>query len=183
MSKPSDSDLDKIADALVRCATAIRERGAEALKLTRDWQSPLSSGGGPGPKNGVSDPTGNAATNLLERYSGPQFEHAALNLNLNAVHTAALNLHHQLLIVTKNGSRRVVDPAEIPEGACRSCWRDNRHFEPVYAGVYKDGCRWCSEFLAEYAQLPPRALLVLHHQGRRISQAMVEKAVGKRIAG
>lgn len=181
MTKPTSSDLVKIADALEACARAVRDRGAEALRLSRDWQSPLASGGGPGPKNGVSDPTGNAAAKLMEHSTGPQFEHAALNLNLNAAHAAALDLHHQLLKVTVNGSRRQVDPAEIPEGACRSCWRDNRHFEPISAGVYKDGCRWCSEFLAEYAQLPPRDLLVLHHQGRRISTAMVDRSLHRKV--
>lgn len=56
--------LHRLGDLLVE---AVEVRGkqvpqcSEALRLAHDWQIPLSSPAGPGPKGTISDPTGNVA--------------------------------------------------------------------------------------------------------------------------
>lgn len=71
---------------------------------------------------------------------------------------------------------------EAPKDWCTSCYRDNRHHEPV--GTKRDGtayyeglCRWCGDFHKAHGVLPTRALLEHRHTGRRVTEKMVEAAI------
>lgn len=54
---------------------------------------------------------------------------------------------------------------------CRSCWRDDRHCEPVRAAGL---CRWCADWNLANGQLPPVEILRARHQGRRITSALID---------
>ena len=83
-------------------------------------------------------------------------------------------------------------PAQVLEDGpgdqwCSSCWRDNRHCEPVTRRTTTDGtvgaplvrglCRWCADFRRAEKMLPPVPLLELRHRGVRITEGQVRKAV------
>lgn len=74
--------------------------------------------------------------------------------------------------------------SEAPKDWCTSCYRDGQHHEPV--GLKRDGtayydgmCRWCGDFLKAHGILPSRKLLEYRHEGRRISEQMVQKSMRK----
>lgn len=56
------SDLPRLVVQLQRAMTAVDRYGPTLWDATRDWQTPLRSTTGPGPKGAHSDPTGTAAT-------------------------------------------------------------------------------------------------------------------------
>jgi hypothetical protein len=60
---------------------------------------------------------------------------------------------------------------------CKSCWRDDKHHEPVAIGRYKTWCRFCGDWKAAHKRLPPVEILEARHSGRRITSTMVEKAL------
>jgi len=69
------------------------------------------------------------------------------------------------------------DPKIAPDGACRSCWRNNRHYEPIAVGRYRKYCTWCGEWkAANHGQLPPRKLLEMHHRGQKITSRDIAAA-------
>lgn len=127
--------------------------------------------------SGPSDPTGTAA--LLRDSAAADL--AAILRHLGTLaHTAdALGRHLAAYPV------RAAEVAEAdgPGGAwCASCWRDDRHHEPVTlspAGIayYGGLCRWCGLFRATWGTLPPVAILRDRHQGRRISEAAIRSAL------
>lgn len=68
------------------------------------------------------------------------------------------------------------------EGWCVSCWRNDRTCNPIALRptgepYYKDRCRPCGEWQAEYGQDPPMSILKLRHDGRRVTQADVDEAL------
>lgn len=74
--------------------------------------------------------------------------------------------------------------SEAPKDWCTSCYRDGQHHTPV--DTKKDGtvyytglCKWCGDFNKAHGVLPPRKLLEYRHQGRRISERMVETNIRK----
>ena len=73
---------------------------------------------------------------------------------------------------------------EAPKDWCTSCYRDGQHHEPV--GLKRDGtayytglCRWCGDFNKAHGVLPSRKLLEYRHEGRRITDRMVEQSIRK----
>lgn len=97
-------------------------------------------------------------------------------------------------------------PAQVSAaGWCVSCHRDNGYCEPVSMRPdgtrrYRDFCTWCGEFVAQQERLrkaaqtgakrkkkkgegtvplPPIELVQARHRGDRITQQMVDRALGR----
>jgi hypothetical protein len=68
---------------------------------------------------------------------------------------------------------------EPGEEWCISCYRNDRRCEPS-SERYKGRCRWCGSFHATYGQDPPLAIIVARHQGRRITEQMIQRALRNR---
>lgn len=126
----------------------------------------------------VSDPTGDTVVNGtatraqlddLDRHIRAALDHLD---HARAIQARALKAHQA----------RPTPPAQdsAPPGACRSCWRDGRHFEPTAEGRYTHACRWCGDFRANEGIDPPVALLEKRHRGERITTADVAKAKAER---
>lgn len=62
MKRANETEVDRMIQQAERTLALLRRQGVEAVRRAKDWATPLSSSTGPGPKNSVSDPTGNAAT-------------------------------------------------------------------------------------------------------------------------
>lgn len=67
-----------------------------------------------------------------------------------------------------------------PTGACRSCWRDQRYWEPIAEGQYAHACRWCGDFRGAEGIDPPLELVEKRHRGERITTRDVERAKANR---
>jgi hypothetical protein len=75
------------------------------------------------------------------------------------------------------------------DGWCGHCWTDDQFLEPIALRpsiapipsrpYYRGLCRWCGAFKSEHGALPPISLLRLHHRQKPITEADVEKALGK----
>lgn len=81
-------------------------------------------------------------------------------------------------------SARAQALTEAPKDWCTSCYRDGQHHEPVSlkrdgSAYYEGLCRWCGDFHKAKGVIPPRKLLEYRHQGRRITERMVEAHVRK----
>lgn len=90
----------------------------------------------------------------------------------------------------KNLATRDMQQAQVAaDGWCISCYRDDQFLEPIALRpakapapsrpYYRDNCRWCGAFHSEHGVAPPVTLLRLHHKARPITEADVERALGK----
>ena len=129
---------------------------------------------------GGHDPTGDAAT------QPDPAAHARRNIER---HTRALHQTAQTLLAElarwQPASSDMQHPdsrsATAPDGWCTSCWRPpvsqhqpvsrRRDGTPYYAGL----CKWCGDFKATYARLPPTAVLVHRHSGRNVTQNLIDR--------
>lgn len=121
----------------------------------------------------VSDPTGEAAvTTDRARHDRAQIEHH-LGIAWHAVDVI------QGILARYPEGKMPKAPATdgVPAGACQSCWRDHHHFEPTATGTYRRWCRWCGDFLADYGEMPPTAILERRHRGQRISTREIDEAL------
>lgn len=69
-------------------------------------------------------------------------------------------------------------PKAQPDAGCRSCFRDAGIYEPVYAGRYRNACRFCGEWRAEHGDWPPLHVIRWRHRhpGKRVPVTIVERA-------
>lgn len=127
---------------------------------------------------GPSDPTGSAAV-IGDR--------AAENMRLlrREVEQLQLLLHRVVKLTapypTEHLEREFVEATPGDEW-CRSCWRDDKHCEPITrkpnGRPYYDGlCKWCGSFRAEHGCNPPVVLLQRRHRGEVIRSTMVAQAL------
>lgn len=96
-------------------------------------------------------------------------------------------LEHLTRLLARYPEYQPATPAEppgakrpAPAGACRSCWRDDEHYEEIAVGQYRDWCRWCGDFRRVHGWLPPVELLRKRHQGQRITVQDVAAAKSQR---
>jgi hypothetical protein len=88
---------------------------------------------------------------------------------------------------TRLASRDMLSAQVAADGWCVSCWKDDQNLTPITMTTgggkprprYKDRCRFCGEWKAEHGQDPPLPILQLMHDGRRITTAAIERAMGK----
>lgn len=69
-------------------------------------------------------------------------------------------------------------------GWCVPCWQADQTFTPIPLDRkgykrWKEACGFCGPFLSAHGIYPPAELLSLHHEGRNLSQQVVEEAVSK----
>lgn len=123
----------------------------------------------------ATDPTGDAATtpdpaaiatrSIDKRITALAAFAQALTLELTQWQPPSSDMQHP-------------DPssATAPDGWCTSCWRNDHKHEPIsthYAGTL---CRFCAVFKKGHDErLPPIAILELHHQGRNITQQVIDR--------
>lgn len=83
--------------------------------------------------------------------------------------------------------RDLVDADVVNAGYCKSCWRNDKRLEPIQtrrpngARYYKEHCRWCGSFRAEWGIEPPLALVVLRHTYGRVTPEQVYANVPKKV--
>lgn len=170
----NEQDLGRIAENGQRAAELLTERGMRALTAAASWRNTQHPDTAPD----LGDLTITTAdVDRDKRDKLDPFRHPRLVAAINAYSNAAATLTW-LLLDTIPRTPDQPRPDEAPEGACRNCWTDNQHFEPI--DRFKDLCRWCGDFRANEGQLPPLALLQLRHQGRKVTTADVDRALGRR---
>lgn len=139
----------------------------------------------------ANDPTGEAV--VAERDVPSDVMNDELVSLLNSVNLDAYNLRVIVKAAVPQGTRVHKVTAETGAdvavaGWCRSCHRDNRYCEPVATRKdgskrYRDYCNWCGEWAAAHkGQEPPLELVKAKHEGRHITQRMVEQATRKKAS-
>lgn len=114
MSKP---DPKRIAEALRAVAGVIERDGGEALRVARDWATPLKAAGGAGQKGGHGDPAGELGAALADGTVNDVLMLIAgrLTASYDAVYQAALTAEY--LTRTATTAARV-DNQRAGIGAC-----------------------------------------------------------------
>lgn len=119
------ADIAKIADELIATGLLLRERGDEAVRLCRDWQTPLRSSSGirgAGPSiqvDGESVPVTAVEAAVLSP-DPLSFEYDRLHAGLKRTFTDALTLRLQVLRVTSDAT---VQSGRMGIGNCYDCNR------------------------------------------------------------
>lgn len=139
-----------------------------------------------------------ATTQLLDINPGPWLNHQPTIVGLYiATRLTELCSNLDLTVAGQRDAQRILDDARIvrdeisrwawtphrptdrtlaanqthSDDWCRSCLRLQR-CEPIRAlGL----CRWCQDFRHAWQQDPPIAILFMHHDGRRITEADVAR--------
>lgn len=137
-----------------------------------------------------NDPTGEQVVNDSDQPANEM--HAELVGNLNRMY---LDSHRSRVIVKlavpKHANLHIAGSdtgADVAlAGWCRSCHRDHGYCEPVAtrrdgSRRYSDYCNWCGEWVAANQKEPPLELLRAKHEGRRITQSMVEQVNRKKAS-
>jgi hypothetical protein len=132
--------------------------------------------GGPGTLNGISDPTGTAAvdddrTATQARNDKRDLTRAILRLH-NDGSTIARILNEWAPVPKRNGAGDTSNAALW----CENHRRYGRN-EPR-AGNGRRNCEWCCDVHADYGQWPTVELVKAHDQGRRLSPAEYQRALG-----
>lgn len=130
---------------LERAAVDLQLLAAEYRRVVstlQDWRhGPSSGSGGPGPKNSVSDPTGNAATNLDEwGRTLDQVQHLAASIVRDVANATAIR-------------RQVVDPpppvVEVPVGLV-ACANAHGCPEGNWGDHSRGRCSACASYFRKY---------------------------------
>lgn len=138
-----------------------------------------------------NDPTGE--TVVGERDVPSDEMNAELLAHLEQIHAGSYNIRVIVKAAVPQGTRVHKITAETGAdvavaGWCRSCHRDNRYCEPVATRKdgskrYRDYCNWCGEWAAaNKGQEPPLELVKVKHEGRHVTQRMVEHASRKKAS-
>lgn len=178
--------LTHLADRLRTLADRLDTEGPAALQRAHDWL--------PGPTGGDTHTTGQLAE-LDQVLADHQLEDRAGQARAERIHH---QLHHSLdtldrethrittllkILAAKHPPRAQPTPANAGDGWCRSCHRNGGHLEPVTLKTdgtrrYGDLCRFCGEWAAAHdGAHPPLPILRARHDGRRITQALVDRVL------
>ncbi len=111
MKPATKADLDRIRTQLRRTLLTLEQHGDEAIRRAQDWATPLSASSGPGQRNGVSDPTGNAA----ERFDPLRDEWSLLSAELVNGYVAAVAIESRVSRLTRDA---VVENGRAGIGFC-----------------------------------------------------------------
>lgn len=196
----NQQDASRVAARLHSLANLVDTKLIRALTVSHGWRGPLRAAGSRqgspalwcetherdlpechdagescrGVPVAAGDPTGEAAIGAPP----DQLRHARLVASWQRIEVETAILARLILSTTPQG--RQVDPDGVPDGACKSCWRVARYFEPVAVGQYGEWCRWCGDFRTHHDdRLPPVELLERRHRGQKISTRDVAQALTK----
>ena len=182
-----------LAGRMARTAGLLTEHGELVWQRAHDWtvQGRMPANGVRG--GGLSDPdAGELDDRQAERAEDRKAARYQAELEtLTARMDADLaRLQAIIGICCPSPSRSVAQgdmlAAQVAaDGWCVSCWRDDQALVPITlrasgVPVFRDLCRWCGDWRAVHRQVPPLRLLRLHHQGRRITTADVEKELTRK---
>lgn len=134
--------------------------------------SPASTDAEGEPMPPHSDPTGSTVVAIIEGRS------STVRTEINVVN-AALNEILSLARQADGAVIRALEPGKehaVPDG-CRNHAEHGMGWEPVQALAR---CRWCREFFLAEGHDAPKELLEQRAQGRRISEADVDRALAHR---
>lgn len=181
----------------ITAATLMVHKGAAAN--LNEWSGrpdpPVNAG-----EHLATDPTTGAVTfgddegNPID-YADPTGELAGIRLD---IHGYALREIDRILKTDSNDLDELLDhlrmglstrqaeeiKASLP-AACKSCARLTDHQgRRLYSPVHARGlCDWCDNFDRDWDQWAPEKILRAHHDGRRISRRMIERALStKQVA-
>jgi hypothetical protein len=89
-------------------------------------------------------------------------------------------------VAAKHRPKDLVGADVAAAGWCKSCYRDGQYMQPIETNrdglrYYKDHCRWCGSFKAEWGIEPPVPLLELRHRYGRVTTAQVEQHLPKHL--
>lgn len=158
------------------------------FQRTSDWEKPVLPANGERGGGGGERPSDDVLEDRREdrRASG---KHQQLRSDVRVATEALMRIRFLYAEVNrptiKSLPAKEMQLAQVAtEGWCVSCWRDDRWCEPIAKRptgepFYKDRCRFCGQWKAEHGQDPPLVILQKRHAGQRITQADVEKALGK----
>lgn len=172
VSRPLDVIRSEVAEAAARLNEALGRLDG-TWRALHAQQPGFPGGGGSCNSEGGSQP---------ERLHDTYRNDPAI-IDLDRLDQAARRALMQATVVYDVATRwgpatmRTTDHDTSGDDWCFSCWRDNRYCEPVANGRYARYCRWCGEFYAAYRVVPPLELIKARHAGRRITTAMVERAL------
>lgn len=198
MTTVTKAELKQLAGQARLVGELIDADGEIAWDTTLGWElGPCAANTGPGGGNRVdddlipitlNDPTGDAAVNAMEILADDS-AHEDLRAHLVQLKSTTGVLIDLLRTATPHMPRpdkqHLVEKGLREDGWCVSCYRDHGHLEPIekkpngtpyYVGL----CRWCGQFKAKQGVVPPVELLSPRHQGKRITEAMVQRAMAKR---
>lgn len=191
------ADLKQLAGQLRLAGELLEANGETAWSTMEGWEDgPRAANSDPKGGNRVdddgipislNDTTGDAAVEgtlmVQEAPASLRFERLLEDLSLDSGALVDL-LRAATPRMPKPDRQQVLDAGLITDGWCTSCFRDNGHLHPIAltaAGVpfYRGLCRWCGEFKAKNGTLPPLELLIPHHEGRRVTVPMVQRAMAR----
>jgi hypothetical protein len=176
---------DKLEALLTRTARSQHVHGEKTWQRTWDWTR-VTTPPRPGIHGGgISD--GSRSDDAIDR-AQEDAQAARYYAELKALTVRLVADLHRLMVlhaicdpdgIRKPASRELQAAQVAADGWCISCWRDNQHLEPTMKGQYRDRCRFCGDWRRQHQADPPLAILAARHTGRRITQADVDRALGK----
>lgn len=189
----SRSDLPRLGASLGLLGTLLEAKGQLAYDTMYGWTGPR-----PMPSRGERGGGGSEIQAEDRRLEQVQRARAARHFDewkadLNALDDLAQSLLRRIDVACpphpaelRNRKTDDLDPVTAADvaaaGWCSSCWRNDQQMVPIEKDrhglrFYRDYCRWCGEFKARQKIEPPVELLRLRHEGRRITEADVAKAL------
>lgn len=139
----------------------------QALEQLDRALDPRRAGTGPGPVNGISDPTGTAVTNPEPTAIQARTDRSALLAYILRIDDAAREISHIL------GTWAPHAPKPI---WCTNHQRHGRN-EPRSSDGSRN-CNWCNNVHRCYGHWPNGELVRLHAEGRRLNDGDMRRALG-----
>lgn len=187
-TRPSSTAIAGLLDDLEQLRRRLVKDGDLLWSRTSDWVKPVMPAKGER-GGGTAEPSDRDLQDRLMDRAASRY-HAEVKATIDRMRQDGARLVRLMEIVNpapavtlKAGQMQLAQVAS--EGWCVSCWRNDRKCEPIAKRptgepYYKDLCRGCGEWKAEHGQVPPLAILVLRHNGRRVSTKDVAKAIEKK---
>lgn len=171
------TDLSKLADRLDRLAELVRTRGGKALTVAAEWTSarhPNTVGSG-----------GDVSFDRDKRDRLDPRRHQRLVANFGRLDADVATLTGLILDTVPREPDKPRDD-ECGEGWCTSCWKV-RLLSPEHTHTdgrvkHKGLCSWCASFKTANGVTPPESLLRKRRDGKKITEADVDQALGRKRA-
>lgn len=177
----NQSDFTKLADRLRRLADLVETRGEKALRVASQWtQARHPNSVGAGDPDFTPD-----APDKRDRLDPRR--HARLVANFGRLDADVATLTGLILDTVPRAPDKARDgELDENEGWCKSCYRIGM-FTPEHCHAdgrvkHKALCSWCASFRTENGVLPPEALLRKRRDGKKITEADVAEALGRKKA-